>query len=44
MESMMVLVNDGRRFLMVIKELCYGKAETLGDGEQAARWWRSNLV
>jgi len=28
----------------VSKELCYGKAETLGDAESAVRWWRYNLV
>jgi len=26
------------------KELCYGKTETLGEVEEAARWWRDNLV
>jgi len=29
---------------VVGKELCYGKAETLEDVEEAARWWRYNLV
>jgi len=29
---------------MVWKELCYGKAEMLGDVEEAARVWRYNLV
>jgi len=37
-----------RRYLgnmgLVVKELCYGKAETLGDAEEAARWWRYYLV
>jgi hypothetical protein len=28
----------------VWKELGYGKAETLGDVEEAARWWRDDLV
>jgi hypothetical protein len=28
----------------VLKELCYGKAETLGDVEEVARWWRYNGV
>jgi hypothetical protein len=26
------------------KKLCYGKAETLEDTEEAARWWRYNLL
>ena len=29
---------------MVSEELCYGKAETLGDAKEAARWWRDTLV
>ena len=29
---------------MVSKELCYEKAETLEDAEEAARGWRYNLV
>jgi len=28
----------------VSKEWCYGKAETLGDVEEAMRWWLYNLV
>jgi len=28
----------------VWKELCYRKAEALGDTEEAARWWRYKLV
>jgi len=39
-----ILGYDGGRFLVVSKELCYGKAETLGDTEEAARWWRYNVV
>jgi hypothetical protein len=26
------------------KVLCYRKAETLVDPEEAARWWQDNLV
>jgi len=33
-----------RKIWKVWKELCYGKAETLEDAEEAARWWRYNLV
>jgi hypothetical protein len=29
---------------VVSKELCYGKAETWKDAEEAARGWRYNLV
>ena len=29
---------------MVWKKLCNGKAETLGDVEDAGRWWQYNLV
>jgi hypothetical protein len=29
---------------VVSKELCYEKAETLEDAEEAARGWRYNLV
>jgi hypothetical protein len=36
--------NNRRNSLAVTKELCYGKAETLGDAEKAARWWWYNLV
>jgi hypothetical protein len=35
--------DNGGRFLVVSKELCYGKAETLEDAEEAARGWRYNL-
>jgi hypothetical protein len=35
--------NEGR-FLVVSKELCYRKAETLKDAEDAARGWRYNVV
>jgi hypothetical protein len=41
---MKVLGNNGREFLVVWKELCYGKAETWKDAEKAARGWRDNLV
>jgi len=40
----MVLGNNEGRFLLVWKELCYGKAEMLGDAEEATRSWRDNLV
>jgi len=36
--------NNRRTIRVVWKELCYGKAETLEDAEEAARWWRYNLV
>jgi hypothetical protein len=36
--------DNGGRFLVVSKELCYGKAERLEDAEKAARGWRHNLV
>jgi hypothetical protein len=42
--NMMVIGNNGGRLWVVWKELCYGKAETLGDVEEVARWWRDNLV
>jgi len=39
-----VLWKYRRKIWKVWKELCYGKAETLQDAEEAARWWRYNLV
>jgi hypothetical protein len=39
-----ILRDNGGRFRVVLKELCYGKAETLEDAEEAARGWRYNLV
>jgi hypothetical protein len=39
-----ILRDHGGRFLVVSKELCYGKAETLEDAEEVARGWRYNLV
>jgi hypothetical protein len=39
-----ILRDNGGRFLVVSKELCYGMAETLEDAEEAARGWRYNLV
>jgi hypothetical protein len=42
--GMRILRDNGGRFLVVSKELCYGKAETLEDAEKAARGWRYNLV
>jgi hypothetical protein len=44
LESTKLLGNNGKRLLVVSKELCYRRAETLGDAEEAARWWRYNLV
>jgi hypothetical protein len=38
-----ILRDNGRRFLVVSKELCYGKAERWEDAEEAARRWRYNL-
>jgi hypothetical protein len=34
---------NGGRFLVVWKEWCYGKAETLVDAEEAAIGWRDNV-
>jgi hypothetical protein len=42
--DMRILRDNGGRFWVVSKELCYGKAETLEDAEEAARRWRYNLV
>jgi len=36
--------NNRRKIRKVWKEWCNGKAETLEDAEEAARWWRYNLV
>jgi hypothetical protein len=36
--------NNGMELLVVSKESYYGKPETLGDAEEAVRWWRYNLV
>jgi hypothetical protein len=44
LENTKVLGINGKNFGWVPKELCYRKAETLGDAEEAARWWRYNLV
>jgi len=43
-EGTKVLRKYRRKIRKVWKELCYGKTETLGDAEEAARWWRYNLV
>ena len=43
-EGTKVLGKYKRKIRRVWKELCYGKAETLEDAEEAARWWRYNLV
>ena len=42
--GMVIPGNNRRKIRVVRKELCYGKAETLEDAEEAARWWRDNLV
>jgi hypothetical protein len=42
--SMKILGNNRKMFVVVRKELCDRKAETLVDVEEAARWWRYNLV
>jgi len=44
LEYMAVLGNNGRKLRRVWKEMCYRKAETLGDAQEAARWWRYNFV
>jgi len=41
---MVIPGNNRRKIRVVRKELCYGKTETLEDAEEAARWWRYNLV
>jgi len=43
-EGTKVLGKYRREIRKVWKELCHGKAETLEDAEEAARWWRYNLV
>jgi len=43
-EGTEILGNNSRKIRKVWKELCYGKAETLEDAKEAARWWRYNFV
>jgi len=43
-EGTKILRDDGGKFLAMSKELCYGKAEMLGDAETAAKGWQHNLV
>ena len=43
-EGTEILGNNSRKIQKEWKELCYGKAETLEDAEEAARWWQYNLV
>jgi len=43
-ESIEVLRNSDGNSGMVWKELCYGRAERLGDADDEARWWWNNLV
>jgi len=43
-EGTEILGNDRCKIRKVWQELCNGKAETLEDAEEAARWWRYNLV
>jgi hypothetical protein len=42
LESTGVLGNNERMLLVVWEELCYGKAETLGDSEEVARGLQYN--
>jgi hypothetical protein len=42
--STTVLENNDGNSGMLCKILCYRKAETLADAEDAVRWWRNNLV
>jgi hypothetical protein len=44
LEGTKVLGDNGRKFLVVWKELCYRKAETCRDAEEATRWWRDYLI
>jgi len=44
LEDTRVLVDNGTDMERVWKELCYGNEETLGDTDEAARWWRYNFV
>ena len=39
-----VLRNNGTKLGRGWKELFYTKAATLGDVEEAMRWWQDNLV
>ena len=43
-EGTEVLGKYRRKIRKAWKELCYGKAETLEDAEEAVRWWWYNLV
>ena len=43
-EGTEILGNNRRKIRKVWKELYYGKTETLEDAEEAARWWRYNIV
>jgi hypothetical protein len=43
-EGMKVLGKNGMISKKVSKKLCYRKAETLGDAEEPAKWWRYNLL
>jgi len=43
-EKRKVLRNNEHKSLVLSKELGYGKAETLGDTEEAVSWRRDNLV
>jgi len=43
-DYMKVLRNYDGMSATVWEELCYGKAETLGDAGNRMRWWRDNLL
>ena len=43
-EGTEILGNNRRKIRKVWKELYHGKAETLEDTEEAARWWRYDLI
>jgi len=41
---MQVIQNYEEMPAMGWEELCYGKAETLGDAGKETRWWQDNLL
>jgi hypothetical protein len=43
LERREVFGNNAWKLWMVWKELCYRKAETLGDVEEAVSWWWNDL-
>jgi hypothetical protein len=44
MEDLKVLGIKAGSIERVLKELSYGRAETLGDAEEVATWWEYNLI